>query len=164
MFTSVKALLNSYKYEKDSTITIFNSITNDALSTTGYEGGRTLGFLMWHIVTTTSEMAVRAGIELRNREKDPMPETVAEMVAAYSEDAEKILEFISNLSDADLLIKKEYYGEQWRLGKAFFTVIIHQTHHRGQMTILMRKADLRVHGVYGPGKEQWAEIGMPEMP
>ena len=35
------------------------------------------------------------------------------------------------------------------------TLINHQNHHRGQMTVLMRQAGLTVPGVYGPAKEEW---------
>ena len=40
----------------------------------------------------------------------------------------------------------------------------HWSHHRGQMTVLMRQAGLRVPGVYGPAKEDWAAMGAPAMP
>ena len=39
------------------------------------------------------------------------------------------------------------------------TLINHQNHHRGQMTVLMRQAGLTVPGVYG-SKEEWAAAGM----
>ena len=40
-------------------------------------------------------------------------------------------------------------------------LLFHQTHHRGQMTVLMRQAGLPVPGMYGPAKEDWAKYGMP---
>lgn len=39
-----------------------------------------------------------------------------------------------------------------------------ETHHLGQMTVLMRQAGLNVPGVYGPSKEEWTAYGMPEPP
>lgn len=38
--------------------------------------------------------------------------------------------------------------------------IKHLIHHRGQMTVLMRQAGLKVPGVYGPSKEKWSQMGM----
>ena len=38
-------------------------------------------------------------------------------------------------------------------------LIGHQTHHRSQMTVLMRQAGLVVPEVYGPAKEGWAAYG-----
>ncbi|MDB5020937.1 MAG: DinB family protein, partial [Pedobacter sp.] len=57
--------------------------------------------------------------------------------------------------------KVEMYGENWEKGKVLRVLIAHQTHHRGQMTVIMRILGLSVVGFYGPAKEEWAEIGMP---
>jgi uncharacterized damage-inducible protein DinB len=35
-----------------------------------------------------------------------------------------------------------------------------QADHRGQMTMLLRQADLVVPGVYGPAREDWPSMGM----
>jgi len=40
---------------------------------------------------------------------------------------------------------------------------LHQAHHRGQMTVLMRQAGMKVPGVYGPSKEEWSAFGMEPM-
>ena len=39
-------------------------------------------------------------------------------------------------------------------------LLFHQTHHRGQMIVLMRQAGLNVPGIYGPAHEEWAAYGM----
>jgi uncharacterized damage-inducible protein DinB len=56
------------------------------------------------------------------------------------------------------------YGETWKRGLTLFYLLMHQAHHRGQMTVLMRQAGLPVIGIYGPAKEEWAAQGLPEMP
>lgn len=35
---------------------------------------------------------------------------------------------------------------------------IHEIHHRGQLTILMRQAGITVSGLYGPSKEEAAAM------
>ncbi|MNF01709.1 DinB family protein [compost metagenome] len=52
------------------------------------------------------------------------------------------------------------YGELWEKGKILRVLISHQSHHRGQMTVIMRILGLPVPGLYGPSKEEWAEFGM----
>jgi uncharacterized damage-inducible protein DinB len=52
------------------------------------------------------------------------------------------------------------YGEKWKRGVTLTVLVTHQAHHRGQMTVLMRQAGLRVTGVYGPAREEWAGMGM----
>ncbi len=56
------------------------------------------------------------------------------------------------------------YGEQWPRGLALAMLISHETHHRGQMTVLMRQAGVPVPGVSGPSREEWEAMGMPPMP
>ena len=52
------------------------------------------------------------------------------------------------------------YGQQWKNGTTLRALISHQAHHRGQLTVLMRQAGLRVPGIYGPAREDWASMGM----
>jgi len=61
-------------------------------------------------------------------------------------------------------VTDEMYGETWARGLTLFYLILHQAHHRGQITVLMRQAGLTVPGIYGPAKEEWAAFGAPAMP
>ena len=55
---------------------------------------------------------------------------------------------------------RNMYGEEWRNGVTLRILIQHEIHHRGQMTVLMRQAGLRVPDIYGPTREYWLERGM----
>ena len=63
-------------------------------------------------------------------------------------------------SDATLEVEDEMYGQKWPRGSTLQALIVHQAHHRGQMTVLMRQAGLKVPGVYGPAREEWTAYGM----
>lgn len=39
-------------------------------------------------------------------------------------------------------------------------LIKHIIHHRGQATVLIRQAGLKVFGVYGSPKEDWIQLGI----
>jgi uncharacterized damage-inducible protein DinB len=58
--------------------------------------------------------------------------------------------------------KDPFFGEfpQPNLNRVWY-MLENEIHHRGQMTVLMRQAGLKVPGVYGPAKEDWAAMGMP---
>jgi uncharacterized damage-inducible protein DinB len=56
------------------------------------------------------------------------------------------------------------YGQRWKRGFTLTALVEHQIHHRGQMTVLMRQAGLRVPGIYGPAREDWASMGMKAEP
>ncbi len=52
------------------------------------------------------------------------------------------------------------YGQEWKNSFSLWALVTHQIHHRGQMTVLMRQAGLKVPGLYGPAKEEWEAMGM----
>ena len=52
------------------------------------------------------------------------------------------------------------YGATWPRSFTLFVLIGHEIHHRGQMTVLMRQAGLKVPGIYGPSYEEWVNYKM----
>jgi uncharacterized damage-inducible protein DinB len=64
-------------------------------------------------------------------------------------------------NDGTLEVEDDMYGEKWKRGLTLAILVNHESHHRGQMTVLMRQAGLKVPGVVGPAKEEWAQYNMP---
>jgi hypothetical protein len=62
-------------------------------------------------------------------------------------------EVTKNWKDETLQIVDEMYGEKWPRGLTLRILIDHEIHHRGQMTVLMRQAGLKVPGIMGPSRE-----------
>jgi len=94
----------------------------------------------------------------------PTPQTVAEIVSAFEKGAKSVGEEVrKNWTDETLLQEDNLYGETWTRGLTLMYLLLHQTHHRGQITVLMRQAGLPVSGIYGPAKEEWQALGMPAM-
>jgi len=82
------------------------------------------------------------------------------MVARYAvAPAALATEIETKWEDATLLEEDDMYGQRWKRGATLQALILHQAHHRGQMTVLMRQAGLRVPGIYGPAREEWAAFG-----
>jgi uncharacterized damage-inducible protein DinB len=95
-------------------------------------------------------------------EKAPQPATAAAIADAYHAASESLATTVKQTwSDSDLLVEIDMYGERWTRGKALWALVAHEIHHRAQMTVLMRQANLRVPGIYGPSKEEWVSYGMP---
>lgn len=164
MFRKIDDFINTHKGHVDGVGKNLDSLTDESLKVTAYEGGRSLGALAWHNVQTISEMLNKTGLSVDEKyEKAPMPHSAAEIAAAYLElhatFAEKIK---AEWQDADLDVEDEMYGSKWKRGFTIGCVLDHETHHHGQMSVLMRIAGLPVHGVYGPSKEEWAQYGMEQ--
>jgi len=128
--------------------------------------GRTLGFLAWHITTSVSEMLSTAGMQVRvTEDTDPVPPTAAGISEVYEMAAKAVVEAVpAAWTDAQLKDEIPMYGMMWTKSAVLVSLIVHQAHHRGQMTVLMRQAGLKVPGIYGPAREEWAAMGIPEQP
>ena len=162
MFTKVKHFERAWARESEGTLRVLRALTDDSLSQAVAHGERTLGRIAWHITTTLPEMMGRTGLKLAGPgEHDPLPKSAAVIAAGYEAAAKSLLEAIQRgWSDETLQQADDMYGEQWKRGLTLVALISHQAHHRGQMTVLMRQAGLRVPGVYGPAHEDWASMGM----
>lgn len=163
MFCTIADFLRSWDYESQSTLKMLRALTDASLNQRVTPDGRSLGTLAWHITTSVSDMASQAGLPVRaTRADEPVPATAAAIAAAYEQAATALAEAVkANWSDAQLPDELSMYGEKWTKGSTLAMVIAHQTHHRGQVTVLMRQAGLVVAGVYGPAKEEWAAHGVP---
>ena len=90
-----------------------------------------------------------------------MPTSAREIVETFEKAAKSVNQEVGkNWTDETLEIEDEMYGMNWPRGTTLSTLINHQAHHRGQITVLMRQAGIPVVGVYGPAKEEWEAMGM----
>lgn len=166
MIRKIEDFERNWQYEADSTATLFKNLTDESLEQKVTEDGRSLGFLAWHIVTTLGEMPGHVGLKIDAPAVDSeVPTSAAGIVSAFETAANSVKEeVVKNWTDETLEIEDNMYGETWKRGITLLALMMHQAHHRGQMTVLMRQAGLKVNGIYGPAKEEWQAFGMPAMP
>ena len=152
MFRVIQDFLGSWAYETEATVKVFRKLNDESLNQPVTPEGRTLGRIAWHIVQTLPEMCGRTGLEVVGPNQDePIPTSAKEIADRFKEAADSLAQQIQERwTDADLEVEDEMYGETWKRGRTLSALVNHKTHHRGQMTVLMRQAGLRVPGVYGP--------------
>ena len=165
MYRKIEDFERDWKYEVEQTTTLLSNLTDESLSQKVSEDGRELGFLAWHLSQTMEEMPKLVGLNI----DAPPPETecptnASEIVKAFETGGNSVLTQVKeNWTDETLEQEDEMYGNTWKRGLTLLYLILHQAHHRGQITVLMRQAGLKVVGMYGPAKEEWEELGMPAM-
>lgn len=162
MFLSLSAFLEVWAQEEESTQRILTALTDDALNQPVTALDRTLGRIAWHLVTTIPEMMARTGLVFESiKQSPPVPNTVKEIVRYYGEVSHAMVTAIkAQWNDQTLLEERDMYGERWTIGATLYALIAHQIHHRGQITVLMRQAGLKVPGILGPAREDWSKFGM----
>jgi uncharacterized damage-inducible protein DinB len=161
MFRRVADFQKAWEQEKDSTLKVLGALTDASLSQAVTTDDRTLGRLAWHLATTLGEMMERTGLKIGGPSHEaPPPASAAAIAGAYGEAARAVANGVSGWSDATLEVEDDMYGQRWPRGLTLQALVTHQAHHRGQMTVLMRQAGLKVPGVYGPAREEWTAYGM----
>ena len=163
MFNTINQCLDSFTDVSQKTIQIFDSLTDESLSQEIAPGYRDIGRIAWHIVQTIPEMMERTGLKISGpSDEDEVPPMAKEILDAYMQVAKELVEIVqSEWKDETLRIEDDMYGEKWSRAKTCFCLIEHQIHHLGQITVLMRQANLPVPGICGPSKEEWQQFGMP---
>jgi uncharacterized damage-inducible protein DinB len=162
MYSRLIDFLNDWKYESESTIKMFSNLTDESLTKNFNDEIRTAGRIAWHIVTSVGEMAHRTGLKFKTAdEKAPIPKIANEIVDVYKQASDNMIKEIKEKwNDESLKVEDDMYGQKWARGKTLGVLVTHQIHHRAQLTVVMRLARLKVPGIYGPAKEEWAGYGM----
>ncbi|WP_068621456.1 DinB family protein [Paenibacillus tuaregi] len=153
MYRQVDDFLKDWEVAARRTLQVLQAVTDDKLEQSIVEGHSTLGWLGWHLVETAGYFSHLAGLTVPMMGQDePVPATAGEIVAAYETAAEAVKEEAAKLSDEDLLTETGIASLATK-GAILRFLIDHQTHHRGQMMVLLRQAGLPVPPVMGPTKE-----------
>lgn len=163
MFRTIADFTRTWQSESESTLKLLRALSDTSLAQRVSPEGRTLGRLAWHVTLTVGEMMSRTGLSLDGpREDAPVPAKAGAIAEAYESAARSLAnEIARSWTDDTLRVEDDMYGEKWTRGATLSALVVHQAHHRGQMTILMRQAGLVVPGIYGPAREEWAAFGMP---
>jgi uncharacterized damage-inducible protein DinB len=163
MYQTIAAFLEDWALERAATLKVMKALTDSSLGQRVSTEGRTLGFLAWHIVLSLSEMSNKAGLRVEGPAEDAAPPSSASAVAAaYERSSASVAEQVgASWKDSMLADELVLYGRPWKRRGVLASLVKHQVHHRGQMTVLMRQAGLAVPGVYGPAREEWTRMGMP---
>jgi uncharacterized damage-inducible protein DinB len=163
MYRRIDDFLRSWEYEAASTSKVIGEMTEAARGQAVAPGHRTLDRLAWHVAQSIPEMMSMTGLSVTGINSDaPVPENIADIKQAYDAASASLAEAVkTNWKDETLEVEDAMYGENWKRGTTLTALLMHQAHHRGQMTVLLRQAGLKVPGVYGPALEEWAAFGQP---
>jgi len=151
-----------WKNESEITAGVLAAVTDASLAQRVTPNDRTLRDMAWHIVATIAEMMGRTGLTVEGLDADaPCPASAEAIRDAYVRVASSLLERLRHTwTDETLIVEDDMYGERWSRGATLLALVVHQTHHRGAMTVLMRQAGLVVPSIYGPNREQSEAMGL----
>lgn len=155
MYRKVDDFLKDWDKARNGTIQALEAMTDEKLGQEVTRGHNTLGWIGWHLTTAPVYFASLLGLSLTAPgDSRTVPETVSVIVEGYKNISIELHNKVKKtFSDEDLIEMVDQHGTSTPRGEILRTLIDHQTHHRGQMTILIRQAGLKVPGVMGPTRE-----------
>jgi uncharacterized damage-inducible protein DinB len=162
MYTSIQEFIGEWNQEAASTQKILDALTDSSLGQKVSPEDRTLGSIAWHVVTSTPGMLMEFGINVDAlQDSNSIPASareIAEIFRRVSSDTSDAVK--QQWTDQSLTEMTNVFGMDMPKAVTLSLLIKHIIHHRGQMTVLMRQAGLKVPGVYGPAREEWSLMGM----
>ena len=162
IFTSIKHFLEIWDAETKSTLACFENLTDESFSKDLVHDYRTIERNVNHIVDCAASIPFAATLPVVGYEKKHYTNKAA-IIDAYIKNTAAVKQAAAKWTDENLPEEIPMYGETWTKGSALWVTFVHQVHHRGQLTVLIRLAGLKVPGVYGPAKEEWeAMVFLPQ--
>lgn len=162
MFQTVEHFLQSWTFEATATQNLLHQLTDESLHQAITAEHWTLGRIAWHTVTAIRIISANTQLTFEAPAEDfPVP-TSAQLIAdSYHQASNAFIEAVkTQWTDQTMNETIEFIGQSIPNGSLLLFLLQHQSHHRGQMTVLMRQAGLPVPGIYGPAKEEWAQFGL----
>jgi uncharacterized damage-inducible protein DinB len=165
MYRVVNDFLEDWKFESNATLKLLSKLTDKSLQQKVSPEGRSLARLAWHIILTIQAMLNRTTMAQGGpADNAPVPKTAKEITDIYRTQAEVVFQQVQkHWKDSDLQDEVRMFGEMWTKQRVLKSLVLHQTHHRGQMMVLMRQAGLEVPGIYGPARQEWKQFNVPPM-
>ncbi|WP_045521584.1 DinB family protein [Neobacillus niacini] len=162
MYTSISHFIDEWNQEAATTQKVLDALTDESLQQRVSPEDRTLGAIAWHIVSSTPGMLIEFGVTVDSvKDESTIPTSAREIAETFRSVSANTSEAIGNQwTDQTLTEMKNVFGMELQKAATLNMLIKHIVHHRGQMTVLMRQAGLKVPGVYGPSREEWSLMGM----
>ena len=157
MYRKAQDFIEDWTMNAAGTLNVMKAITDDKMDVAIADGHNSLGWLSWHLVGVAGAFGHFAGLQIPAPGPEmKQPEKMAEIIKAYEHIMAAYTKEAATLTDDILIEEVSAFGGTMLRGKLLRMVVEHQTHHRGQMTVLLRQAGLQVPPVMGPTQEMQA--------
>lgn len=163
MYNRINDFLEDWAVQDQMSLRYMDATPDEVKAKKVHEYVRELDFLWWHIIQSMEQCALQAGL----LEGPPTygaecpPATMQEIKEKYLEAGQRIISSVkNNWTEADLSREFNVFGQTWSGAQVLGVLIGHGSHHRSQMSVIMRLLGLKVPGIYGPSREDWEAMGM----
>ena len=150
LFTNIDAFITALDVERAATVAVLERLTDGSLPVGFAPGLRTVGATAWHLPRSLVSISAQIDLHLDADVPEAAPPTAAAILEAYVRVAGSLRAAVASWTDDALLMVDDVYGTPWARGHTLRVMLDHEIHHRGQLTVLMRRAGLEPPPIYGP--------------
>ncbi|WP_214891089.1 DinB family protein [Exiguobacterium sp. s142] len=154
MYRTANDFKQDWTKSSTGTLDVLRAMTDDTLGQKIVPDHNSLGWIGWHVTTALGYFTNLLGFRLSALKSLTQPDQASVIADQYERYAQEISSAADGFTDDYLLEEVDVHGKMTPRGAVLRMMIDHQTHHRGQMTVLLRQAGQHVPGVMGPTKEQ----------
>lgn len=150
--------------EAAKTAALLRALPTDQYDFRPDAGGRSLGELAWHLAeaegrvsTFVAQGFMQPGVPMPGMER---PRTIAELAPGFERIHGEAKARLAHLTGADLSRTMKFFdGSDQSISFVLWnSILYHQIHHRGQLSLLCRLAGGRAPGLFGPNREEMAAM------
>jgi uncharacterized damage-inducible protein DinB len=160
-----QALLQELEQESATTRRVLERVPQDRLTWKPHPKSMSIGELAMHVAMSPgviTEWAVNDTYQMKSEmDPTPQPATIADVLAAHDEGADKARAALAQIGDTGL-------QQEWKLTAADGSTVMampkvalvraiafnHTYHHRGQLSVYLRLLDVPVPSIYGPSADE----------
>jgi len=155
--------LQAFDHESKNTTRLIDALPKDKYDFRPDPQGRSLGELAWHLAEIEAyitEGVEKHGVDFSRRPANiERPREVAALSSAYQRVHSDAVARVKKLQPADLDRDVAFpTGAMPARTLLWGAVLHHQIHHRGQLALMCRLAGGTCPGLYGPNREEMAEM------
>jgi uncharacterized damage-inducible protein DinB len=143
MYKTIAEFVEDWTKESAISLKVQRALTGPSLQHKSDPEGNTLGKIACHMVVMIGMTGSVVRLEIFAPARGTEPPSSANSIAdAYQTSAQSMTEQASTkLKDGQFVSEVSYFGRTLPMAAVLTSLIPHQIHHRGQMTILMRQAE-----------------------
>jgi uncharacterized damage-inducible protein DinB len=159
----LEMFLENWDREAASTVRLLQALPADQYDFRPDPGGRSLGELAWHLAegdAYISHGVERGEFTMESRPPNiERPRTVDALAPGFERVHHEAVARIRKLTPQDLDRTISFFTGPMSIREILWNgIMAHGIHHRGQLSLMCRLAGGQAPGLYGPNREEMAEM------